>query len=61
MIITQHIGCQSICGARGLLRAQCRERDIPQLFLEFDYNDDRVLSTGKMREQIEEFFTTTMA
>ncbi len=61
MITTQHIGCQSICGARGLLRAQCRDRDIPLLFLEFDYNDDRVLSTGKMREQIEEFFTTTMA
>jgi len=61
MIITQHIGCQSVCGARGLLRAQCRERGIPLLFLEFDYNDDRVLSTGKMREQIEEFFTTTMA
>jgi hypothetical protein len=33
----------------------------PQLFQAFDYNDDRVLSTGKMREQIEEFFTTTMA
>jgi len=61
MIATQHIGCQSVCGARGLLRAQCREREIPLLFLELDYNDDRVLSTGKMREQIEEFFTTTMA
>jgi len=61
MITTQHIGCQSVCGARGLLRGQCRERGIPLLFLEFDYNDDRVLSTGKMREQIEEFFTTTMA
>jgi benzoyl-CoA reductase subunit B len=61
MITTQHIGCQSICGARGLLRAQCRERGIPLLLLEFDYNDDRVLSTGTMREQIEEFFTTTMA
>jgi hypothetical protein len=61
MITTQHIGCQSICGARGLLRAQCRERGIPLLFLEFDYNDDRVLSSGEMREQIEEFFTTTMA
>jgi benzoyl-CoA reductase/2-hydroxyglutaryl-CoA dehydratase subunit BcrC/BadD/HgdB len=61
MIATQHIGCQSVCGARGLLRAQCREREIPLLFLEFDYNDDRVLSTEAMREQIEEFFTTTMA
>ena len=61
MITTQHIGCQSVCGARGLLRAQCRERDLPLLFLEFDYTDDRVLSTAKLREQIEEFFTTTMA
>lgn len=61
VITTQHIGCQSICGARGLLRAQCRERGIPLLFLEFDYNDDRVLSSGAMREQIEEFFTTVMA
>jgi len=28
---------------------------------EFDYNDDRVLSTAKLREQVEEFFTTMMA
>jgi len=60
MITTQHVGCQSICGMRGLLREECRRRGIPLLFLEFDYNDDRVLSTAMMRSQIEEFFTTVM-
>ena len=60
MITTQHPGCQSICGMRGLLREECRRRGIPLLFLEFDYNDDRILSTGMMRSQIEEFFTTVM-
>jgi hypothetical protein len=60
IIATQHVGCQSICGVRGLLREACQERGIPLLFIEFDYNDDRVLSPGLMREQIEEFFATVM-
>lgn len=60
MFVTQHVGCNSICGARGLLRKVCRERDIPVLFLEFDYNDDRVLSPEQMRTQIEDFFVTVM-
>jgi benzoyl-CoA reductase subunit B len=61
MFVTQHVGCNSICGARGVFRKVCRERDIPVLFLEFDYNDDRVLSPELMRTQIEEFFETVMA
>jgi benzoyl-CoA reductase/2-hydroxyglutaryl-CoA dehydratase subunit BcrC/BadD/HgdB len=60
MITTQHVGCQSICGARGLIREACREREIPLLFIEFDYNDDRVLAREQMRAQIEDFFTTVM-
>jgi len=60
MIATQHVGCQSICGARGLIREACREREIPLLFVEFDYNDDRVLAREQMRAQIEDFFTTVM-
>jgi benzoyl-CoA reductase/2-hydroxyglutaryl-CoA dehydratase subunit BcrC/BadD/HgdB len=60
IIATQHVGCQSICGARGLIREECRRRGIPLLFLEFDYNDDRVLAPAQMRAQIEEFFSTVM-
>jgi benzoyl-CoA reductase subunit B len=60
IIATQHVGCQSICGARGLLREECRQREIPLLFIEFDYNDDRVLAPAQMRSQIDEFFTTVM-
>jgi benzoyl-CoA reductase/2-hydroxyglutaryl-CoA dehydratase subunit BcrC/BadD/HgdB len=60
MIVTQHVGCNSVCGARGMIKKVCRERDIPVLFLEFDYNDDRVLSPDLMRTQIEEFFETVM-
>jgi benzoyl-CoA reductase/2-hydroxyglutaryl-CoA dehydratase subunit BcrC/BadD/HgdB len=60
IIATQHVGCQSICGARGLLREVCRKRGIPLLFIEFDYNDDRVLSPASMRAQIEDFFATVM-
>jgi benzoyl-CoA reductase/2-hydroxyglutaryl-CoA dehydratase subunit BcrC/BadD/HgdB len=60
IITTQHVGCQSICGARGLIRESCREKEIPLLFIEFDYNDDRVLAREQMRAQIEDFFTTVM-
>jgi benzoyl-CoA reductase/2-hydroxyglutaryl-CoA dehydratase subunit BcrC/BadD/HgdB len=60
IITTQHVGCQSICGARGLIREACREREIPLLFIEFDYNDSRVLGPAQMRVQVEEFFTTVM-
>ena len=60
IIATQHVGCQSICGARGLIREECRKREIPLLFIEFDYNDNRVLAPEQMRIQIEEFFTTVM-
>jgi benzoyl-CoA reductase subunit B len=60
MIVTQHVGCNSICGARGLIRDVCRKRDIPALFIELDYNDDRVLPSDLLRTQVEEFFTTVM-
>jgi benzoyl-CoA reductase/2-hydroxyglutaryl-CoA dehydratase subunit BcrC/BadD/HgdB len=61
LFVTQHVGCQSICGARGLIEKVCRQRDVPVLFLEFDYNDSRVLSPEQARVQIEEFFETVMA
>ncbi len=61
LFVTQHVGCQSICGARGMIEKVCRERDVPVLFLEFDYNDSRVLSPEQARVQIEEFFETIMA
>ena len=61
MIVTQHVGCNSICGAQGMIRKVCREKDIPVLFIEMDYNDDRVLSRELLRTQVEEFFTTVMA
>jgi hypothetical protein len=60
MIITQHVGCNSICGARGIIREHLRKENIPALFLEFDYNDDRVLSAEAMQEQIKNFFETVM-
>ena len=60
MIISQHVGCNSICGAAGIWRRRLRERDIPALFIDLDYNDDRVLSSEQMRNQIEDFFDTAM-
>ena len=61
LFVTQHVGCQSICGARGMIEKVGREREIPVLFLEMDYNDSRVLSPDQARIQIEEFFETVMA
>jgi len=61
LFVTQHVGCQSVCGSRGMIEKVCRERDIPVLFLELDYNDSRVLSPDQARVQIEEFFETIMA
>ncbi len=60
MFVTQHVGCNSVCGSRGLIKKMCREHDISVLFIEFDYNDDRVLSKELMRAQIGEFFETVM-
>jgi len=61
IIVTQHVGCNSICGSAGIMRRHFQEEGIPALFIELDYNDDRVLSSEPMRDQIEDFFTTIMA
>jgi hypothetical protein len=58
LIVTIHVGCNSIAGCAGLWRRYAREKGIPALFIELDYNDDRVLSSESTREQLEEFFTT---
>ena len=60
MIITQHVGCNSICGARGVIRDYLRKENIPALFLALDYNDDRVLPLEAMQAKIEEFFEAVM-
>jgi benzoyl-CoA reductase subunit B len=61
VIVTQHVGCNSICGAAGIMRKYFQENKVPALFIELDYNDDRVLSSEPMREQVKDFFTTLMA
>jgi len=58
LIVTIHVGCKSIAGCEGIWRRYAREREIPTLFLELDYNSDRILSSEPLREQLEEFFTT---
>lgn len=58
IICTQHVGCNNICGAGGMLRRYFQKESIPALFLEFDYHDDRVVSGDNLKNQIEEFFST---
>jgi benzoyl-CoA reductase subunit B len=58
VICTQHVGCNNICGAGGMMRRYFQKEGIPALFLEFDYNDDRVASVEQLKDQLEEFFTT---
>ena len=58
VIYTQHVGCNSICGAGGFLRRYFQREGIPALFLELDYNDDRVVSGDNLKNQIEEFFSS---
>jgi benzoyl-CoA reductase/2-hydroxyglutaryl-CoA dehydratase subunit BcrC/BadD/HgdB len=60
LIVTIHVGCNNIAGCAGIWRRYARERDIPVLFLELDYNDERILSSEPLREQLEEFFTTVV-
>jgi hypothetical protein len=60
MFLSLHIGCKSMLGMSGLLRKYLRKRDIPALFIELDYNDERVTSSEVIQEQIGEFFTTVM-
>lgn len=60
MFLSLHIGCKSMIGMSGLLRKYLRKRDIPALFIELDYNDERVTSGEVIQEQIGEFFTTVM-
>ena len=58
IIFTQHVGCKNICGAGGIMRRYFQEEGIPALFLELDYNDDRVASGEDLKNQLEDFFTT---
>ena len=58
IIFTQHVGCNNICGAGGILRRYFQEEGIPALLLELDYNDDRVVSVEHLKNQLEDFFTT---
>jgi benzoyl-CoA reductase subunit B len=58
IIFTQHVGCNSICGAGGIMRRYFQQEGIPALFLELDYNDDRVVSAENLKNQIEDFFTS---
>jgi benzoyl-CoA reductase subunit B len=60
VICSQHVGCKNICGAAGVMRRYFQKNGIPALFIEFDYNDDRVVSTEQLKNQIENFFTTMM-
>ena len=60
IFVTQHVGCNNICGVSGLLRETLREKEIPALFIDMDYNDSRILSSEAMKQQIEEFFDTVM-
>ena len=50
-----------LCGASGIMRRYFQDQGIPALFIELDYNDDRVLSSDPLREQIEDFFATITA
>ncbi|MCP4752537.1 MAG: 2-hydroxyacyl-CoA dehydratase [Proteobacteria bacterium] len=60
IFLTQHVGCNNICGTSTMLREHLRDNDIPALFIEFDYNDSRILPTEMLKKQIEEFFNTIM-
>jgi hypothetical protein len=43
------------------MRRHFQEEGIPTLFIELDYNDDRILSSEPMRERVKDFFTTITA
>jgi benzoyl-CoA reductase subunit B len=58
IIVSQHVGCNNICGLAGIMRRHFQKEGIPTLFLELDYNDDRIVSTELLRSQIEDFFGT---
>jgi len=58
MVITQHVGCNNICGTAGMFRDTLREKEIPMLFIDLDYNDSRILSSEALKEQIGEFLDT---
>ncbi|MBN1364196.1 MAG: 2-hydroxyacyl-CoA dehydratase [Syntrophaceae bacterium] len=60
IIMTQHVGCNNICGKVGVARYLCKKYDAPLLTIEMDYNDNRVTPSESLREQIEEFFTAVM-
>ncbi len=61
IIFTQHVGCNSICGAAGMMRRYFLDCGIPALFLEMDYNDERVVPNDFLKEQISDFFSTLAA
>jgi benzoyl-CoA reductase/2-hydroxyglutaryl-CoA dehydratase subunit BcrC/BadD/HgdB len=54
IIMTQHVGCNSITAASGMIRDYFRSRDIPIFFIELDYNDSRIVPVEAIKRQLEE-------
>ncbi|MGK5091164.1 2-hydroxyacyl-CoA dehydratase family protein [Deltaproteobacteria bacterium TL4] len=60
IFMAEHVGCKNTKALNGIFREQCRKRNIPLFFLQYDLCDSRISHPSSMKRQIEEFMETIM-
>jgi benzoyl-CoA reductase/2-hydroxyglutaryl-CoA dehydratase subunit BcrC/BadD/HgdB len=60
VLVGDHIGCKSVAAMTGLLREECRRRDIPVAFIPYDLIDPRVASMADVMTRFDQFMETVL-
>jgi len=59
-LVAGHIGCRSSVAMTGLMKEECRKRDIPICIFDYELLDSRVCSRQGIRDQINHFMFNVM-
>jgi benzoyl-CoA reductase/2-hydroxyglutaryl-CoA dehydratase subunit BcrC/BadD/HgdB len=58
--MTEHVGCKNTKALNGMIREMCREKNIPVMFIDYDYIDPRIQPPEAMKKQINTFMENIM-
>ena len=58
--VMANMGCKKTAALYGMLRENCRKKDIPLLIIEQDVVDPRTVTHRRIMEQIDDFMENTM-
>jgi len=60
LTMAEHVGCKNTKALNGIIREVCRDKDIPVMFMDFDYIDSRIQPVEAMKKQINTFMENIM-